>query len=68
MFKVIHDFKDLQDKGKIYKVGDKYPRKGYDPTEKRIAELLGKKNKIGKSLIKEIEEPKKAAPKKKANK
>ena len=68
MFKVIHDFKDLQDKGKIYKVGDKYPRKGYDPTEKRIAELLGKKNKIGKSLIKEIAETKKAAPKKKANK
>lgn len=68
MFKVIHDFKDLQDKGKIYKVGDKYPREGYDPTEKRIAELLGKKNKIGKSLIKEIAEPKKAAPKKKADK
>ena len=64
MFKVIHDFKDLQDDDKIYKVGDKFPRKGYEPTEKRIAELLGKRNKIGESLIEEIEEPKKKAAKK----
>lgn len=68
MFKVIYKFADLEDGKTIYRVGDVYPRKGYEPTEKRIAELLGKKNKIGKSLIKEIAEPKKAAPKKKADK
>lgn len=72
MFEVVRSFRDLQDDNKLYKVGDKYPRKGYEPTEKRIAELLGKRNKIGESLIKEIEDKKpvkkqaKSAPKKKA--
>lgn len=60
MFKVVHSFKDLQDDEKLYKVGDKYPRAGYKPTEKRIAELLGKRNKIGEPLIKEVEKPKKS--------
>lgn len=64
MFKVVRSFRDLQDDDTLYKVGDKYPRKGYQPTEKRIAELLGKRNRIGESLIKEIE-PKKAKPRKK---
>ena len=78
MYKVIHTFKDLKDEaGKVYREGDTYPRKGYKPTEKRIAELLGKRNKIGAPLIKEIEaskkktqskpkEPKKRQPAKKA--
>lgn len=51
-------FKDLQDKGHIYKRGDIYPREGYQPTQKRIKELASKNNKIGETLIKKIEEPK----------
>lgn len=72
MFKVIYKFADLQDNKTVYKVGDTYPRKGYEPTEKRIAELLGKRNKIGKKLIEEIKEKKvekkPESPKKKADK
>lgn len=53
-YTVIHDFKDLQDKGYVYLKGDKYPRKANkDVTKERVNELLGKDNKLGKQLIKE---------------
>lgn len=63
-YKVIRFFHDLQDTvntkcGKIYhayNVGDTYPRKGYKPSEDRIAELAGKDNKQGVPLIQIIEE------------
>ena len=50
---VIHDFKDLQDKGYVYLKGDKYPREGKQVSEERIQELMSDKNKIGNPLIKE---------------
>ena len=59
-FKVIHPFRDLQDKskkfpnGKIYAVGDIY----LSEDEERIKELSTKANKIGKSLIEPIKEEK----------
>lgn len=53
---VIHSFKDLQDDNYIYQVGDFYPRKDIkEISDKRIEELSGVNNKIGKSLIKAIE-------------
>lgn len=53
-YTVVHDFKDLQDKGFVYFKGDKYPRKANKSvTEERVKELLGTNNKIGKQLIKE---------------
>lgn len=66
-FKVIHNFADAQDGFRVYKVGDNYPREGYDPTAERLEELKGVNNNIGRSLIKEIAEakPKKASRKKK---
>ncbi len=48
-------FKDLEDSNHIYKKGDIYPREGLKPTAKRIKELSTKANKIGKILIKKIE-------------
>lgn len=51
-YKVINAFKDLQDNEYLYTVGDVYPREGYIPDKKRIDELKGSKNKIGRSLIK----------------
>lgn len=66
MYKVIKLFTDLQDGGHRYEVGDEYPRKGYEPTEERIAELSGRANKQGAPLIKAI--TKKAEPKKTAKK
>jgi hypothetical protein len=52
---VIKDFKDLQDNNHIYRVGDKYPRKGR-PKKERIEELLGNENRVGEPLIAEVDE------------
>lgn len=54
-YKVIYRFKDLQDNNYIYKVGDKFPRKGRVKNE-RIEELIGSNNKIGVPLIVEVGE------------
>lgn len=66
MYKVIHEFLDLQDNSYHYKVGDVYPKEG-EAVAERVKELSGKNNKIGVPLIEEIKEEKpkkKAAPKK----
>lgn len=51
MCKVIKKFTDLQDGNHVYNVGDVYPREGYTPSEKRIAELASDKNRQGVPLI-----------------
>lgn len=56
MFKAIINFTDLQDNGTAYKAGDVYPRKGYFPTEYRIKELATAENKLGKPVIRYIED------------
>lgn len=53
-YKVIKMFTDGQDDFYRYEVGDKYPRKGYKPSKKRIEGLLGTGNKQGVPLIKEV--------------
>ena len=53
MFRVIRHFTDLQDKKHKYREGDVYPRKGFEPSEERIAELSGTSNKLGVPLIKQ---------------
>ena len=53
---VTHDFKDLQDKDKIYRKDDKFPKPANKKiSQERIAELSTKNNKIGKVLIKETD-------------
>jgi hypothetical protein len=52
---VIKDFTDLQDENYIYRVGDKYPRKG-KPKKERVEELMTDKNRRGEPLIAEVEE------------
>lgn len=54
-FKVIKKFRDLQDNGHIYNVGEKYPHKGRLNKE-RAEELSGNENKIGVPLIIEVGE------------
>ena len=56
MYEVIYKFADLQDRNHVYNVGDKYPRIGYSPTEKRVSELASKNNKVGKVLIEKVSE------------
>jgi len=55
MYKVIHQFLDLQDENHHYKVGDAFPRNGKRVSAKRVAELSGSDNKIGEPLIEKIE-------------
>jgi hypothetical protein len=52
---VIKDFTDLQDKNHIYRIGDKYPRKGKVKNE-RVEELSSSANKLKTPLIKAVEE------------
>lgn len=54
-YRVICKFKDLQDNGFFYNVGDIFPRKGKRATKKRIAELASDENKRGIPLIEEVE-------------
>lgn len=51
-YRVIHKFKDLQDNGRIYNVGDIYPRDNVAVSKDRLNELKTNKNKIGIPLIK----------------
>lgn len=54
MYEVVVRFRDLQDGGHIYNVGDEFPHDGKRVTKKRLAELSGKNNRRGVQLIKEI--------------
>lgn len=56
MFKVIKEFRDLQDNDYIYEVNDIYPHDNREVPVERIEELAGKKNKIGKILIQKLKE------------
>lgn len=62
MYKVTSRFIDLQDDNHAYKAGDIYPREGAETSDKRIAELSGKDNLQGRSLIKKVEEETKEEP------
>lgn len=77
MYIVLKSFKDLEDGGHKYLMGEEYPRKGYTPTEERIKALSSEDNKACMKLIKEVkatnieaeDEPKKTTkktPKKKS--
>lgn len=56
MYRVIRYFEDLQDGNRAYKVGEIYPREGLSPTDERISELSGSRNRQGKPLIEAIPE------------
>lgn len=57
-YKVVHDFKDLEDKNqRIYRKGDAYEGQ---PTEERLAALTTKNNAIKEVLIVEVPEEKEA--------
>ncbi|ALY08039.1 hypothetical protein EauS123_00040 [Exiguobacterium phage vB_EauS-123] len=55
MYKVIKAFTDLQDGKHVYNVGDTFPHKGR-AAKKRLEELSGDKNKVGRPLIEEVSE------------
>ena len=63
MYKVVHNFRDLQDRGRLYKVGEPFPRPGKTVTQERLSALESGNNKAKRKLIEKIEEPKPEKPK-----
>lgn len=58
-YRVIHDFKDLQDKNKIYRAGDSYPAPANKKvSDERLNQLLSKNNRQGLAVIQEVSEAK----------
>lgn len=56
-YEVLHKFIDLEDKKKVYNVGDTYPKPANKKIpHERILELSTSDNKRGMVLIKELEE------------
>ncbi|EHJ08439.1 hypothetical protein [Staphylococcus simiae] len=56
-FEVLHKFVDLEDKKKVYNIGDTYPKPANKKvSHERILELSTSDNKQGKVLIKEMNE------------
>lgn len=55
-YRVIANFKDLQDDNYRYAPGDVFPRDGRKIAKKRLAELMSPTNKLGKPVIEEVVE------------
>lgn len=62
MYKAIADFVDLKDNNHKYTAGDQFPRKGYKPSDNRLAELLSNENMRGTAVIAEVKPEEKEAP------
>ena len=54
MFTVLHEFADMQDNGHVYRVGDVFPRAGYEPGADRLAVLQSNSNRLGEPLISRV--------------
>jgi len=57
-YKVIKQFKDKEDKGRLYEVGDEYPKGSFKPTNKRLNELSELHPHYKAAFIKEEEQKK----------
>lgn len=55
-YRVTRAFFDRQDEMHLYQTGDIYPRPGFVTTEKRIAELAGRRNRMRMKLIEAVAE------------
>ncbi|MGD7007624.1 hypothetical protein [Metabacillus sp. 84] len=54
-YEALIKFKDMEDDGKLYKKGDRFPKPANKKVEDdRISELLSSENKAGKPVIKEV--------------
>ena len=56
MYEVIKAFADREDKNRSYKIGDKYPREGFEPSEERIGFLMSYETTLGEPVIAEVKE------------
>ncbi len=56
MYRVVADFKDLEDNKYLYKVGKPFPREGIEVSERRLAILSTDQNAAKKVLIEKVED------------
>ena len=56
MYRVIKYFRDLQDNNHAYNVGDEFPHKGMEVSEKRLLELSTDANRRRVPLIEKVED------------
>jgi len=56
MYRVVADFKDLEDNKYLYKEGKPFPREGVEVSERRLAILSTDQNAAKKVLIEKVEE------------
>ena len=50
-YRVVKVFADLQDNGRIYQVGENYPRPDFAVSDARLSELASSNNAVGVPLI-----------------
>jgi len=56
MYRVVADFKDLEDNKYVYKKGKPFPREGVEVSERRLAILSTDQNAAKKVLIEKVED------------
>lgn len=62
MWRVITQFRDLQDGNRLYRVGDEFPRPGLPVTEERLKALSGTANRRRVQIIEEVPQKAEKAP------
>jgi len=67
MYRVVHEFYDLQDSCKRYLPGDTFPREGLIVSEERLEMLASDRTTLGVPVIKKVEDEK-PAPRKRVKK
>lgn len=60
MYRVVHEFYDLQDSCKYYLPGDTFPREGLSVGEERLEMLASDRTSLGVPVIEKVEEEKPA--------
>ena len=56
-YRVVKAFADSQDNGRIYQVGDIFPRPDFAVSDARLSELASSNNAVGVPLIEKVAEP-----------
>ena len=67
MYRVVHEFYDLQDSFKHYIPGDTFPRDGLTVSEERLEMLASDRTSLGVPVIAKVEDEK-PAPRKRVKK
>lgn len=67
MYRVVHEFYDLQDSCKYYLPGDTFPREGLSVSDERLEMLASDRTTLGVPVIVKVEDEKPAPRKRVKN-